>query len=542
VQHYLTGSCVLCSITNFNWADLFGAGIMITINGNWIRCLALAVALGVAGASILDPLAIAQQAKADSHDDDEEDKKEKAAAKKKNGKKDGKNDGKKEEEDGEEKEDELGWTFKAKLNRAITLWDDSRGVGFLDQPGLGFGNTRTRGARFVDNSQDNSGAEAEYKFNIANGWTGTIKFGLDAMYARSDFVSQFDRDGDGTVVELKDALFELGHDKFGKIIVGLQDSASDGTSDLNLAYSNYVADAEVNNWNDSFFLRTAGIGLTGLRWGDFFAGPDVGDSGKFVKYVTPKFMGFEAAVAVGQPMSVFLFTKSPLLVEEQVNGLLTDFGVKYFRRWGDFLVRAGFGVFRNTAEEHDAEEPTEDTGWGGSFALMHIPTGLNIAINHGEIKHTDKCIEPGVVTGKCRGQDKFTYVKGGVVKNVFGWGASSLYGEYYKGWLNQNLSDDEQLRVLEVNPDQALELESSVMKVWGVGVTQTIDRDPSRHRFHTTDFYLGYRNYSLDVNLLGATGAVAPARRISDWSAIMAGVRLSWGKPGGKIGVADDDD
>jgi hypothetical protein len=495
--------------------------------------LALAVALGVAGVSVLEPMVMAQQAKADSHDDDEEDKKEKAAGKKKNGEKNG-------EEDGEGGEDDLGWTFKAKLNRAMLLWGDGGGGAFNATPGLGFGNQRKRGARFVDNSNDNSGAEAEYKFNIFGGWTGTLKFGLDAMYARSDFVSQFDRDGDGTVVELKDSLFELGHEKFGKFIVGLGDSASDGTSDLNLAYSNFVADAEVSNWNDSFFLRTAGIGLTPLRWGDFFAGPDVGDSGKFLKYVTPKFMGFEAAVAVGQPMEVFLFTQGPLLVNEQVNGLLTDFGIKYFRRWGDFLVRAGFGIVRNTTEERDAEEPTEDTGIGGSFAVMHLPTGLNIAINHAVTRHTNKCFEPGLVSGKCRGKDQFTYVKGGIVKNVFGWGATSLYGEYYQGRLNQNISDDEQLPFLEVNPGEALELESSLQKVWGVGVTQTFDRTAFRH--YTTDLYVGYRNYSLDVNLLGASGNVVPARKISDWSGVMAGARFSWGKPGGKIGVDDDDD
>ncbi|HEY7764689.1 MAG TPA: hypothetical protein VIB38_06850, partial [Aestuariivirgaceae bacterium] len=380
---------------------------MISIDGSLIRGLVLAAGMALAGVSVFEPMVMTQKAQA-QEDDGEEDGKEDEK------KKPGENG----EGEGEGGEDDLGWTFKAKTNRAMLLWGDAGGGSFAGPPApeLGFGNQRQRGVRFVDNSNDNSGAEAEYKFPIANGWTGTIKFGLDAMYARSDFVDQFDRDGDGTVVELKDSLFELGHDRFGKLIVGLGDSASDGTTDLNLAYSNFVADAEVSNWNDSFFLRTAGIGLTPLRWGDFFAGPDVGDSGKFVKYVTPKFMGFEAAVAVGQPMEVLLFTKSPLLVEEHVNGLLTDFGIKYFRRWGDFLVRAGFGIFRNTTEEHDAEEPTEDTGIGGSFAVMHLPTGLNIAINHAVTRHTDKCIEPGIVTGKCRGEDEFTYVKGGVVK------------------------------------------------------------------------------------------------------------------------------
>jgi hypothetical protein len=501
---------------------------VISIDGSLIRGLVLTAGMALAGVSAFEPMAAAQKAYAQEEDGEEDGEDEK--------KKPGEN-GKK---NGEDEEDEKGgWELAGWLNRGMIVWNDGKGSSaFSALPGLGFGNQRQRGVRFVDNDQDNSGAEAEYKFGLGQGWTGVIKFNVEGRYASTEFVDQFDRDGQGVDFKLNETLFELGHNRFGKFSVGLQDSASDGTSDINLAGANVVSDAEVDNWNNSFFLRTAGIGLTPLRWGDFFAGPDVGDTGIIVKYFTPKFLGFEAGVSVGQPLDIWLFTPpsaaienatAPLETEHKKNGLLTDFGIRYNKIWFDaFHVRAGLGIFRNTAEEEDAEEPTQDTGWGASFAILHLHTGLNFAINSGAVKHTDQCIEPGALSGKCRGQDRFLYLKGGVLKNFFGWGNTALYGEYYKGWLTQNLSDDEQLPFLEANPGQAVELEKSVMNVWGLGMVQTIDRSPTRH--YTTDLYVGYRNYSLDVSLLGADGASVPTRPISDWSAILAGVRFRWGK------------
>jgi hypothetical protein len=486
----------------------------MTIDRTLLSSLALAFAIAVAGVSVYQPPAMAQE--------DEDEKKE--GAKKKNGNGNGEGE--------ESKEEEEGWTFKAKLNRPMMLWNDGPG-GFTPTPG-GLGNQRTRGARFVDGEQDNSGAEAEYKFKIIEGWTGTLKFGVDATYAKQDTVSQFDRDGNGTEVKLNDTLFELGHEKYGKWSVGLQDSASDGTSDINLSGSNVVADAEVNNWNNDFFLRAAGRGLINVRWGEFFAGPDVGDSGSYIKYTTPKFMGFEASVSVGQPLDIRLFTpqegrSGPLVTEDHDNGLQTDFGLRYSQKFGDaFVVKAGLGLFKNSAEERDAEEPLRDTGVGGSFAVRHLPTGLNFAVNAATLKHTETCRELGAVSRGCRGPDTFVYLKAGVVRDYFGWGNTAFYGEYYKGWRKQNLSDDEFLRSLELNPDQAVELASSVMDVWGLGISQTIDPTSTRH--YATDLYVGYRQYSVDVSLLGADGAAVPTRPINDFRALMAGVRLRFGK------------
>jgi len=422
-------------------------------------------------------------------------------------------------EEGEEG-DKPGWKLSASLNPAMLVWDDG-----------------TRGVRFVDNAQDSSGISLEGRFKLGQSWTAGVKFGLDTMYASSDSVDQRDRDGDGLAVELADALFEIGHEEWGTVVLGHGDSASDETNNITLTGSDVVADAEVNNWNNNFFLRLAGTGLARgggegsakLRWGDFLEGPLAGETGRFITYVTPEVMGLEAAVSVGQPEDIRL-VKGRKWFEERTGGIFTDVGLRYSGSWGSvFRVKAGIGAWRDTTEEKDAEESTKDTGWGGSLAVMHVPTGLNIAFDYGTESHAGRCAEPGAVTGKCPDDDRFIYVQGGIIRDFFEWGPTALYGEYYRGWIAQHETDEDVLRTLERNPGQAEELKSSVATMWGLGVVHT--SKAASTRAYTTDLYLGYRHYGLDLNLIGAGGSV-PARKVNDLDIIMAGVRFRWGGRG----------
>lgn len=412
--------------------------------------------------------------------------------------------------EGEGKEEE-GWKFLAKLNRPIVIWNDGA----------------RRRAFNVDSDQDNSGVGLEGKFKVAPDWTLQVKAAIDGKFMHSDSVSQFDRAGISEA-QVGDLNFELAHARWGKIRFGHADSASDGTANINLAQSNVLADAEVENWNGSFFLRSTG-GLTPLTWGDFFAGPQVGETGRFVTLWTPKMSGFEIGVGFGQPQDIFLFRTDNLpRFEDATGGVVTDIGIKYEGTWAKaFEVKAQFGAIRNTTESKGAIEPTEDVGLAGSFAIRHKETGLNIAINTGAINHTDKCLEPGAISFKCRGEDRFLYLKGGIVRDFVKWGPTAFYGEFYDGRRSLNSSDEDMLRSLEVEPDSADEVKRSRQNVWGLGVVQTFK--PRSEGQATIDAYLGYRNYSLDVHLIDDAGPVA-GRKIDNFSAVMAGIRLRWGE------------
>jgi hypothetical protein len=426
-----------------------------------------------------------------------------------------------EDDDGDDEEDEDApsspWTFSGIITRALLPWNDGA----------------KRGLRIVDNPQDSSGFGVEGEFDLGKDWTAGTTIYLDTYYGSADTVHQRDLNGSGTFIGLSDAYFEIGHEKWGELVVGLQSSATDEIDSINLAESDMVADASVSNWNSSFFLRRAGPGATlatgdaDLRWGDFLDGPLGGSSGRFVTYISPDVLGFEASASIGRPESIALVDMGQFVFDRTERGMFTDAALRYSADWGEtFRVSAGIGIWKDTSREWDADEPTNDRGWGGSLALMHIPTGLNIAGNFGTVSHTKQCAEPGEVSGRCRGADRFIYTKGGIVRDLFTWGPTAFYGEYYKGWKAQHESDHDVLRFLEVTEDLAEELKGSVATVWGAGVAQTIN--PTSARPYTTELYLGYRRYELDLHLIGSAGPV-PARQIKDFNVVMAGLTIRWG-------------
>ena len=70
-----------------------------------------------------------------------------------------------------------------------------------------------------------------------------------------------------------------------------------------------------------------------------------------------------------------------------------------------------------------------------------------------------------------------------------------------------------------------------------MGVVQTIKPSPTRN--YITDLYVGYRRYSLDLNLIGVNGPVA-ARKINDFDTVLAGVRFRWGECLRPVGTEED--
>ena len=123
---------------------------------------------------------------------------------------------------------------------------------------------------------------------------------------------------------------------------------------------------------------------------------------------------------------------------------------------------------------------------------------------------------PARASGECPGSDRFYYVKGGIVRDFTAWGATSLYGEFYRERKQLNESDrGRACRAGAASKARRLELEDSLASVWGIGVVQKVEA-------WNAEFYLGYRRYHLDVDLVGAAGAVAD-KGIDDFHAVMAG-------------------
>jgi hypothetical protein len=405
------------------------------------------------------------------------------------------------------------------VNRALLFWDDG-----VEHNVYG-----------VDSPQDGSAILFEGEVDNGRGWKAGFAIGLDTLVSSSDTLDQF-VDSSGGIVEVSDVYWWVSHEKYGTVRLGLTDTASDGVDNINLAESDAAADVEVGNWLASFFLRASDGELLDVRWGDFI--PAVaGDTVNTVTYVSPIYKGLEFSASAGKDD-------------------FRDVGLRYSETWAkSIIVRAAVGYYRNTTEEEpDAIEPLEDSGVGASLAFRHIPTGLNIGFNYGWQDHTDRCEEPGQVSGKCRGDDNFYYVKGGLVREWSSLGPTAFYGEYYLGKRRFNESDPDALGALlsapgdfDVDPDNpdptkaAAELRDSTVRVWGFGVVQKIGEDiligsdepkePGEKKEYAgvweeapIELYLGYRHYEIDVDLISSDGGPAQARKLKDFDAVMGGL------------------
>jgi outer membrane immunogenic protein len=435
--------------------------------------------------------------------------------------------GEKESKEGAQEEDNRTWVLSGILNRALVVWDDG------DQVAV----------NSVDNPQDSSAVELNGKFDLPHEWSLGITTTVDTMWASADTVDQIDWTGDEFVAELPYLFAEFSHENYGRFLVGLLDSASDEIDNINLAESDAVADASFDNFVSDFFLRAEGIpGRSGLatgqpnsfggeaRWGDFIEAKFAGASGRFITYISPNMSGLEVWGAVGQPQEIFLVRGNDTLVfNERTGGVYADGALRYAKDLNtSFRLEGGVGVWSDTTEEEGATEPTEDLGFGGSLALKHIPTGLNASVNFGNVSHTDDCADPGLISGKCRGDDAFVYLKGGAVRDLVDWGPTAFYGEYLKSWKSPNDSDMDLLVTLrrdplpEPEPDQLdEEVKSTEVTGWGFGVVQHIEAI-------NTELYLGFRHYNLDTHLIDEAGTV-PSRDFEDLITVVTGLTLHWG-------------
>ncbi len=423
--------------------------------------------------------------------------------------------------------EKVGWSFSATLNRATVLWNDG------DQTGV----------NSVDNPQDSSAVEATYRHALADGWRASATATIDAYYVGGDSVDQLDWEGTGVIVSLPYLFGSLESENFGRIIVGMSDSASDEIDNINLAGADVVSDASFDNFAASYFMRAKGVpgagGLTSgmpnaqpaeLRWGDVLDGKIAGDSGRFITYISPEWNGFEASAAIGLPTEIFLNYTDSFLYNERTHGVYWDAALRYASKVGsDFLVEGGIGYWNDTTEDKQAVEPTENQGVGGSLAVRHEPTGINLAINFGAEEHTDKCADRGAITNKCAGPDKFINVKGGIIRDIVSFGRTSFYGEFYKNWKNHHDSDEDLIATLydipevippAIPPDVTGELLSTEVTGWGFGVVQRIEKIDA-------DLYLGFRHYQANFDTVNVEPTLE-RRGLEDFFTVTAGVTIKF--------------
>jgi hypothetical protein len=372
----------------------------------------------------------------------------------------------------------------------------------------------------VDNGVSRSGLSfdgtAKINPNLTAGFQMVIAL---ATGARSHQTTQFDDDGgaagDGTLgVEL--ANWFLRHDTFGEIRLGRINSASSGTTVVDLGGAGVIANANSQLWAGSFFITDGAIGGpfggSTLSWANLMGGNTMGISGlsrqNAIMYTTPTWGGFSLSAAFGE--------------QDAIRSGMWDVAARYAGEFSGFRVAAAVSYGRNAGSTTDFNDAnpgliTDDPDarkLQGSASILHVASGLYLTGAYARQEYRGNTAGElntftggGLVAGEQRPDSTMWYLQGGISQNWFGMGRTVLYGEYSRF--------DGGADGLTVSGDSVF---NSEVSLWGVGVVQHIDAA-------AMELYLSYRQYSASFDSL-AGGPFGTAGNMDDLSIVMGGARI----------------
>ena len=222
------------------------------------------------------------------------------------------------------------------------------------------------------------------------------------------------------------------------------------------------------------------IGAEGNGWhGNAVNGFEVEQNGahQAVAWISPTFRGFTYSVAwvdldyrANRRVAVDLNGDGDTTDagESAVAGDDTDSGtdafdmaLRYANEFGPIRIAGGIGYTVT-----DSDDDVEFSNVMGSLALMHTPTGLNIAGSGGKADNS-------VTAGGFNNNDRsFWRIEGGINRDFTGLGNTSIYGEYAQYNYDPTAGTG--------NLDE--------VDMWGIGIVQHFDSA-------ATELYLAYRSW-----------------------------------------------
>ena len=139
-------------------------------------------------------------------------------------------------------------------------------------------------------------------------------------------------------------------------------------------------------------------------------------------------------------------------------------------------------------------------GMGIALSAMHVPTGLFVQGHYNTADYGN--VAPGAASGywgQGAGLKKDTahwFIQAGISKNWFGYGNTSVYGEYgvATDWGAANGAGRNYTTAGFTAVNGVTDTE---MRVWGLGIAQNFDAA-------ATAVYVGYRHMEADITCTGA--------------------------------------
>jgi len=422
----------------------------------------------------------------------------------------------------------MSLTITGQVDRVVTWYDD--GKNSTTYYGL-----------------DNTNSSSRFIFNGSAKVTPKVSMGFEIMIeieagGTSSKVNQLDEDGklvsfipnpgapvgipsfnahntDAYFGDARRVAWWIEHADLGRMTVGRWEAAGVlGTIDLT-GHLFLPASASFILLNGGFFIRGAGGQFYTTTWANI-GDPASNNPGRteLVRYDSPSWYGFIYSASVAEAGD---YWGTMVRYANEFQGFRLAGTIGYER----VLDVATPGVVDPAAAAFVGNKP-DVTVWGFALSAMHVPTGLFV---QGHYNHADF---GGNIIGAASGYwgESTTHkrpadqwlIQAGVSKNFFGYGNTSVYGEYgiANDWgadfttggatIGRNFAAPAGTTgFTPVNGVTATEL-----RMWGVGIVQNISAA-------ATDLYLGYRHFDATINCVAANDALGTARvprhRLGRW-------------------------
>lgn len=367
-------------------------------------------------------------------------------------------------------------------------WGDGRGdfsvYGQLNNGWLKVdnGNPSEDNSYFATNGASPNVLGVSAKYVLPGDLTLGGRFAITAAWHNSKLQNDFtndagcdSRDLDQTFC-LYDASAYLKSATYGKISVGLGETASNGIGSINLAGITFVT-------NNDPAVKVGEHAVLGTGWQFANIAPDVTGvtRGNLIRYDSPTIAGFAVSASWGEPN----YTGAPA----DADGRFWDAAFRYAGEFGGIRVAGGVGYQDYDREGHDLSQGNLTVG----MSIQHVPTGLYYSGSVTGINR-DAPFKPG--PGETDSASAY-YLQGGISQNFFGIGKTTVYGEYSRTSSGANAG--------------AYFVDKSNTDNWGLGLVQNIDAA-------ATSLYLTYNQVGAKVN--GVKG--------DDIKVILAGARIKF--------------
>jgi predicted porin len=388
----------------------------------------------------------------------------------------------------EERVAELEATTARKGNRVVSL----QIYGQVNKALLFFDNDFDSDAYIVDN--DASGSRIGFKGSAAMkpGWTAGFNIELDIQDAASntvddgfvvgadsggDFVNQSLFDDPSDQILIRHSYVYIESERLGRISIGQQSGATDGIAGIVLGNSlvSAASDHGTSMTVAAGGTGVAGVGFASLDLGDFVTDLD-GPREDLIRYDSPSIYGFVLSASWGDDD-------------------FWDIALRFQREWNS--IRFAFGIGYQDGEDDGGGSDFEIIS--GSASIMHVPTGIYLAVAGGE--QDDNGFEDG----------DYWYAQLGVDKRWLPYGSTTIYGEY--GQYNDFVVGA--ATTGSVIGDFIL---SSEAERWGFGIVQNFESA-------ALDLYANVIFY--DFDWVGTDGA-GDEDFSSDLSTVMVGARIKF--------------